>query len=253
MRVSRLFAICLGLVLTGAAQVDSSYILGAQDVIEISAQGHADFLTRGRITPEGTVQLPYIGVIAAANKTITELGSEIAKALEKKGIYSNPIVKVDVVGIISRNVTVLGQVANPGVVPMARAFRLSEVIAQVGGVREDGADYVILRSPKGPEKRYPLRELATGDISQDPTVAPGDKIFVPKADIFYVSGQVKTPGTFPLSSDMTLRMAIARGGGLTETGSETRIKITRGGKIEHLGLDSKIQAGDVIVVGERLF
>jgi polysaccharide biosynthesis/export protein len=57
-----------------------------------------------------------------------------------------------------------------------------------------------------------------------------------------------------LLSDMTLRMAISRGGGLTDAGSERRIRLTREGKpVAKVELDQKIEPGDVIVVGERLF
>jgi polysaccharide export outer membrane protein len=72
--------------------------------------------------------------------------------------------------------------------------------------------------------------------------------------LFYISGQVKAPGAYSIISDMTLRMAVVRGGGLTDIGSEHGIKITRGGKkVGKVDLDSKIEPGDVIVVGERLF
>jgi polysaccharide export outer membrane protein len=96
--------------------------------------------------------------------------------------------------------------------------------------------------------------LATGDASEDPYVSPGDKIFSPKAEIFYISGQIKAPGAYPLSTAMTLRMAIAQGGGLTETGNENRIKITRrNSEIDRAPLNGKIEPGDVIVVGESFF
>ena len=68
------------------------------------------------------------------------------------------------------------------------------------------------------------------------------------------AGQVKAPGGYPANSEMTLRMAIARGGGLTDLGTDHAVKVTRGGKkLDHVDLDAKFQAGDVIVVGERLF
>jgi polysaccharide export outer membrane protein len=96
--------------------------------------------------------------------------------------------------------------------------------------------------------------LATGDESQDPFVAPGDKIYIPPAETFYISGQIKAAGAFALEPDMTLRMAIARGGGLTDAGSDRRIQVTRHGKrLEKIDLEQKIEPGDVIVVGERLF
>jgi polysaccharide export outer membrane protein len=84
-------------------------------------------------------------------------------------------------------------------------------------------------------------------------VSPGDKIYAPPADLFYVSGQVKSPGTFTVLPGMSVRMALSRAGGVTDLGSDRAVKITRDGKAIKPSLDSPIQAGDVVVVGERLF
>jgi polysaccharide export outer membrane protein len=99
-----------------------------------------------------------------------------------------------------------------------------------------------------------MKELATGDDKADPYVQAGDKIFAPVAELFYISGQIHTPGGFPYSSDLTVRTAIARGGGLTDEGSDKRVKINRKGKVvDHVTLDTKIEPGDVLLVGERIF
>ena len=52
------------------------------------------------------------------------------------------IVEVEVVSYASRYVTVLGAVGSPGLIPMDRPYRLSEILARVGGARQDGADHV---------------------------------------------------------------------------------------------------------------
>jgi hypothetical protein len=53
---------------------------------------------------------------------------------------------------------------------------------------------------------------------------------------------------------MTLRMAIGRGGGLTDIGTDKGVKVTHAdGKVDRPGLNDKIAPGDVIVIGERLF
>ena len=99
-----------------------------------------------------------------------------------------------------------------------------------------------------------IKDLATGDDTADPYVQPGDKIFSPKAQIFYVKGQVKSPGSYALSPDMTLAMALAKGGGLTDSGSEGEITIVRkGAKISPKDLNVLIQPNDVIDAGEGLF
>src|SRR5262249_55440689 len=106
---------------------------------------------------------------------------------------------------------------------------------------------------KGPNKQISIKDMTTGEIANDPYVSPGDTVFVPKAPIFFVSGQVKAPGQYALMTGMTLRQAIARGGGLTDQGTERRVKVTRAGKVIELSLDSEIAAGDIVLVGERLF
>jgi polysaccharide biosynthesis/export protein len=237
-----------------AAATDQSYVLGPDDVIEIQVLGRPEFTTRARIGEDGSIRLPYLGTVSAASRTADVLGDQVGKALEAGGYYAKPIMKVEIVSYASRYVTVLGDVGTPGLIPVDRPYHLSEVIARVGGVRAEGADFVDLKPVRGPERQIALKALATGDASSDPLVTPGDKIFVDKATLFYISGQVKSPGAYPFESGMTLRMAIARGGGLTDLGTEHGVKVTDpDGKALKLRLDDSIQAHDVIVVGERMF
>lgn len=231
---------------------DAEYVLGAEDVIEVEIVGQPD-RARARVYADGTVQLNLVGKLTAAGKTRKELGAEIAEALRAGGFYANPIVNVDVTTYASRYVTVLGAVASPSLVTINRPYRLSEILARVGGVSAAGADYLVVRSDDGTEARYLIADLATGDASKDPYVKAGDKIYAPAAEIFYVSGQVNSPGAFPVRSDMTVRQAIAGAGGLTASGSDKKVEVNRDGKKLKLTGDAKIEPGDVLVVGERLF
>jgi polysaccharide export outer membrane protein len=237
-----------------AATIDSGYILGPQDVVEVDVLGQADFKVRAPIGADGSIELPYIGKVAAANKTTIQLSADVSRALEAGGYYSHPIMSVEIVAYASRYVTVLGEVGTPGLVPIDRAYHLSDILARVGGTKEDAADYVIVRPADRPEQRYLISALATGGDAEDPLVAPGDKIFSPRAAVFFISGQVKAPGAYPITTGMTLRMAIGRGGGLTDLGTDHGVKVRdAGGNVVRLSLDDQITAGEVIVVGERLF
>ncbi len=231
----------------------AEYVLGPEDVLEIEIVGQPD-KARARVYTDGTVQLNLIGTVMAAGKTPRELGIEIAQALKSGGFYANPVVNIEVSNYASRYVTVLGAVTTPSLVPINRVYRLSEIIARVGGVvQANAADYVVVRPENGEEKRYLLDELARGDATKDPFVTPGDKIFVPIAEVFYISGQVNSPGAFPVKSGLTVRQAIARAGGLTASGSDKKVEVNRGDKKVKLPGDAVVQPGDVLVVGERLF
>jgi len=236
------------------ANPTAGYVLGPGDVIEVAVLGRDEFKSRVQVQVDGTIQLPYLKTVKAADKTGLQLGEEVRRQLKDGGYYADPVVTVNVATYASRYVTVLGEVGSPGIVPVDRAYRLSEILARVGGAKPSGADQLSLRRADGKEMKLVVRNIASGGNDEDPFVSPGDKIYVPVADSFYIYGQVSSPGTYRVDPDMTLRKAIARGGGITERGSEKRIKVFRDGKqLSKLQLEEGIKGGDVVVVGERLF
>lgn len=236
-----------------APVTDEGYILGAEDVVQVDVLGRSDFSVKSKVGTDGKIQLPLLGAIPASNRTVLQLRNEIRAALQKGGFFTQPIVEVQIASYASRYVTVLGAVATPGLIPVDRAYRLSEILARVGGVRESGADYLTVRTKTG-ERNYAIKDLATGNESLDPFVQPGDKIYSPTADIFYIQGQVKAPGTFRLTPKMTLSMALARGGGITDLGSSSSIKITRNNaEMRVRDLNAEILPNDIIDVGEGWF
>jgi polysaccharide export outer membrane protein len=257
--------LCLGTVAAATAQSSGAplastsgaaqdYLLGPADVIEVDLLGQPDFTTKERIGEDGMIRLPMIGSVRADDQTAAQLGDTIAEKLKAGGFYAAPIVKVDVSSFGSRYVTVLGSFGTPGLVPIDHPYRLSEIVARVGGVKDTGADYVVYRPRHGDERKIKIADLATGDVKDDPYVSPGDKIYSPPVDLVYVSGQVKGPGAFPITPGMTVRMALARGGGITDQGSYGKIQLTRDGVRQgRVDLDAPIRPGDVLVVGERLF
>lgn len=235
----------------GSQSQNAEYVLGPEDVVEIEVVGSPD-RSRARIYTDGSIQVNLAGRIQAAGKTPRQLGQDVAAALKAGGYYADPVVNVEVVGYASRYVTVLGSVGSPGLIPINRPYRLSEILARVGGVRDTAADYVIIRSEGGGERRFDVDKISSG-ASEDPFVSPGDKIFSPQAEIFYISGQVNSPGSYPLKNGMTIAQAIAKGGGLTESGTDKKVKVRRGGKLVRLNGDAPVEPGDVLTVGERLF
>jgi polysaccharide export outer membrane protein len=230
----------------------AEYIIGPEDTIEVEVVGQPD-RARARVYTDGSVQMNLIGRIPAAGRTPRELATQVAAALKTGGFYANPVVNVEVVGFSSRYVTVLGAVVSPGLVPINRPYHLSEILARVGGARGDAAEYLVVRPEKGDEKHYSIKKLSAGEPSDDPLVTPGDKIFAPPAEVFYISGQVKSPGTFPIREGMTIAQAIAKGGGLTDSGNGKRVTVTRGGKTLKLDASEKVLPEDVLVVAEKLF
>jgi polysaccharide export outer membrane protein len=231
----------------------AGYVLGPDDVVEISVLGQPEFTTRARVKANGTIQLPFIGEQKIEGETALSLAPKIAEKLRAGGYYAKPVVNVEVSGFASRYVVLLGAVAQAGLQPVDREYRLSEIIARAGGLRADGADFITLTRANGEQKNYSFEKLAAGGPNEDPVVRPGDKIYVPEADLYYIYGQINSPGAFPLRGEMTVRNVIAKSGGVSAAGSLKRIKLFRDGKEQKVSLDMPVKAGDVFYVGERLF
>jgi polysaccharide export outer membrane protein len=101
-----------------------------------------------------------------------------------------------------------------------------------------------------------LTDVQTG-ASENIQLRDGDTVFVPRAATFFVLGEVRAPGTFSILEPTTVLQALALAGGLTERGSDRRVRIIRfvdGRKTElKAKLDELVRAGDTVVVGQRLF
>jgi polysaccharide export outer membrane protein len=241
----------------GISAVSASYELGVGDAVEVNLVGAGGFTTRARVGTDGAIVLPFIGVTQAKDRTTTQLAAQVRAALQAGGFFAEPMVRVEVLAAASQYATILGFVSQPGLLALDRPYRLSEVMARVGGRTDGGAPYALLTRGEAQPQRYDIAALATASGTGDPIVQAGDKIFVPalENEVFYMTGQVRTPGPQPAMAGLTLRMALARSGGVTDTGSEKKVKIVRGGQpLRNVNLDTTIvQAGDIITVGQKLF
>lgn len=230
------------------------YVIGIGDVIEVTVVGREEFHQRVQVQTDGTIQLLYLKTLPVINKTPLQLRQEIQSKLSAGGFYTDPVVNVSVVSFSARYVTVLGEVGTPGLLPVDRAYRVSEILAKVGGQRATGDDTIQLRRSSGENMTLQVQDVAAGGIDKDPFVNPGDKIYIATAPAFYIYGQVSAPGSYKVDHDMNLRKALARGGGLTERGSDKKIKLFRDGReMNGVSLSEPIKGGDTVVVGERFF
>lgn len=236
-----------------ASKLDEGYVLGAGDVVEIAVLGRDEFRPRVQIQTDGTVQLPYLHSVKAADLTVIQFREKVTKLLRDGGFYTDPVVNVAVAGYASRYVTVLGDFGTPGLIPVDRAYRVSEILARAGGVKPSASDEILLRRSDGQEFRLPVTAVARGGVAEDPFVQPGDKLYLAAAPIYYIYGQVGAPGAYKVERGMTVRMALARGGGLTDRGSASKVSVYRNGQKVKANMDMPLSENDTIYVGERFF
>lgn len=236
--------------------VDANFQLGIGDQISVELVGRNEPESHAAVGGDGKVVVPLLGEVKALGLTTDQLAAAIQDGLKKGKFYANPVVHVSVTGVASRYVAVLGDVGQPGLLPLDRAYHLSDIVARVAARASEGIGTIVLTHANGESKKYTLEAIATGGSEGDPLLQGGDKIYVPSAasEVVYVSGQVRSPGRVPLTKNMTIRDAIASGGGLTDMGSDKKLKLFRKNEqVKDLKLDTPLQAGDILQIGERLF
>lgn len=240
------------------------YRLGAGDNIRITVFQNPDLMLEARVSEEGTITYPLIGVVKIGGMTIAGAERTIASALQSGNFIKQPQVNILPLQIRSNQVSVLGQVNHAGRFPLETFnTRVSEVIAIAGGISATGADVAILTGeragkPFRKEINIPALFLDKNKVSDDIAVAGGDVIYVPRAPMYYIYGEVQRPGSYRVEDGMTVRQALVQGGGPTARGTERGLRIYRrgsDGRMETLSPDPNalVKADDVLYVGESLF
>jgi polysaccharide export outer membrane protein len=105
--------------------------------------------------------------------------------------------------------------------------------------------------------RVDIKALQSGRLSENAPLRDGDTIFVPRAELVYVFGHVRTPGAYTLQGGVTVLQALSLAGGVTDRGAAGRVRIARvveGKKTEvRVKLEDIVLPGDTIIVPERFF
>lgn len=255
-----LTAAAVAFLLGGAALAQGTagyrgYVLGPDDTVQVIVYGQAEFNVTTRVKADGTIVMPLIGIINAGGETNITLAKQITDKLVAGGYLKQPLVNVEVGAYVSRTVNVAGNVTAPGIVPLDRPYHALEALLKAGWVRADGANFVYLRRPGQPERKLEVEQLVRGGAEADPLLQPGDTLFVPPVETFFIYGQINAPGMKAILPGMTVRQAIGLAGGVTPSGNANKVGLIKGGTGKEVDADpaQKIENGDVIIIKERLF
>jgi polysaccharide export outer membrane protein len=243
---------------------NSDYPIGPGDVLEISVPAIEELRDRVvRISGEGTISLPLIGIVRAAGLSETELREEIRRRLED--YMYKPQVNLFVREYRSRQVAVLGAVAKPGLYNLASgADTLLDMIGLAGGMKEEAAPRILF-IPAEPAENDKARELLSALpvqlVSRDPSplllkrtdpisielknfargaqqiyltlpARPGDVIVVPGSGEVLVQGWVEKPGSYKITPGLTVLGAVAAAGGALYPADTSVVNVMRAGKAE---------------------
>jgi polysaccharide biosynthesis/export protein len=250
------------------AQSAADYTIGAQDVLTIQVFDQPDLGGKYAVEADGTFSFPLIGRIKAGGLTLRNFEIELTKKLAD-GYFRNPQVTVAVEQYRSQRVFVMGEVRQPGPVPLTGGMTLIEALSRAGSTLPSASGEVsVVRPPQANQAatngehaeilRASIRDLEAGVLKQNIALQDGDQIHVPRAESVYVFGQVKHPGAYPIQhKETTVLQALSLAGGTTENAALNRIDIRRvvdgEEKRIRVKLTDIVQPGDTIVVPERYF
>jgi polysaccharide export outer membrane protein len=216
------------------------------DLLAFHVYGPTDYSPTVRVSQDGTVQLPLIGIVHVGGLTLEEAQTTVADRLNSAGMFRNPSVTIQITESPNQIVTVTGEMH--GVLPVAGQKRLYDVFGALGGLPPTASHTITINRPGVPE---PIvidlgTDPAKSALANVPVFAQ-DTIVVSRVGIVYLLGSFKTQGPIPLqqNSPLTLMQAASIGGGV---GFEGRYKDLR--IIRTVGAERKVVNLDVSKVFE---
>jgi len=255
-------------------QPSPTYLIGPADVLNITVFGEPELSGKFNVDTDGTITFQFLNRVPVGGKTLNEVEQLLTTGL-RSGFVNRAQVSVQIDTYRSRAIFVLGEVKAPGKYTIEGQVTLLEVIAKAGSFTPSaGPEIIVLRykdgmaatvaaapaTPGGKDSaellRVSVEDLKSGRFTANFLLQDSDTISVPAAERYYVTGFVKTPGSFVLRPGMTVQQAIAEAGGLTERGSTRGIKITRkvNGKDTQINakMSDLIKPNDTLQIRQRL-
>jgi polysaccharide export outer membrane protein len=237
--------------------------LGPGDSVTLHVFGQPDMDTVLGVADDGTIRVPLAGSVPVGGLSSEAAARRVEKAFKDGGFFVDPHVTLTVTQSLSQRVSVLGEVKLPGRYPIDGKTSIIDLLAQAGGQTEFASNtvYVLRTDAAGAVKRYPinLKDLM-GPGASTPTqlLRAGDSVFVPRAEQFFILGEVQKPAMYKLEPNLTVLQAISLAGGVTAKGSDRRVEIKRTGKDgQQMVIKPKpndlVQPDDVLRVKESIF
>jgi polysaccharide export outer membrane protein len=212
--------------------------IGPGDFLDVQESHTPEFHSGVRVSPAGTVTLPMVNDVMLAGLDEQGAARAIEAALLKKGMLLHPQVTVLVTSYAGQDVSVLGEVARPGVYPYTLHHRLLDLISAASGVSTNSGRLVNVFHRADPNTPHAVVLDPGGtDTTMDhnPELSPGDTVQVSRAGLVFVIGDVVRPGGFPVdpAQGLTVVQALSLAWGPSQnaaSGKALLIREQKGGR-----------------------
>lgn len=243
------------------------YIIGTGDVLQIIVWDHPELTTPAgqfrdaetsgqQVGEDGYLYYPYVGMIKAAGMNIAALRNVLTEKLS--AYIQDPQLDVRVVGFRSKRVYVVGEVLEPGVLPLNDIpLTIADAISLSGGLTPEAHKSGVNISRAGKVFEIDLKALYDhADTSQNLMLQHGDIVNVldRSQQKVFVMGEVRQPGSVEIvNGQLTLAGALGEVGGVNQQSADSgSIYVVRGtdkDKPEIFHLDARYATG--MLLAER--
>jgi polysaccharide biosynthesis/export protein len=249
----------------GRLQAQESLLIGSGDMLHVQVLDTPDLEETARVNDAGELPLILGGNVKVAAMTPDQAARAIEMVLLNGHYLLHPRVLVTITDYATQKVSVIGQVRIPGAYAIGTPRSVLDVLTLAGGLT-DMADRKILIERHGTHEKVPYFVSNQPGVAIDTsiTVAPGDAIFVPKAGIVYVLGDVGRPGGYTMTNneaEISVLELVARAGGTNHTAVPSHAKLIRKADIGYVQMplplsamqkgnraDLPLQPGDIVYV-----
>ncbi len=180
--------------------------IGPGDLLEVSEAHSREMRVSVRVSESGTVTLMLAGEVQVGGMNETSAAHAVQTALIERGMLLHPQVTVMVIAYAGQDVSILGEVARPGIYSYTIHHRLLDLISSASGVSQNAGRLVTIVHRDDPKAIQSVAlDPAGTDTSSDhnPELLPGDTVQVSRAGLVYVVGDVVRPGGFPVDPVQT--------------------------------------------------
>ena len=251
--------------LRASVQEEQEYEVGPLDVLHVRVFDQPALSGTYKVELDGSVSFPLIGRIGVRHQTVGAVEDLLRERLAE-GYLRDPHVNVTVAEYRSRRVFVIGEVRRPGAYPLTGPMTVVELLALAGGNTERASSEALVvragalasAAPPPPQdvdgaakQRVNLDALGHGDLTENVVLRNGDTLFVPRAEVAYVFGEVRSPGRYAIRKDTNVQEALALAGGNTDVEALNRVRILRTVGDQQVEVDAqlsdRVQPGDMVV------
>jgi polysaccharide export outer membrane protein len=212
--------------------------IGKGDVVSVTVFDTPSLSFQDRVDEEGFLRAPVLGPILITGLTTEQASRLFEEKLRTGGVMLTPSVTVQDTDYATQGIVLLGQVRSPGTYTLPGPHTLYDALSSAGGVTDTAGAHITI-THRGDLQNIEMVDVSSpnfSEVQRKTKVFPGDTIFVSKAEVFYVLGDVGRPGSFYMQSGkpVTILNALALASGDNNTakaGSATIKRQTSQGSI----------------------